>query len=142
VVDNFQFWLLFHLAATFSRMFCNILTDEGSLNILMHDCKKSLIVLTCSLGCIMLVWSSDGDISYYEASFLYCAVGAILSLWSSCWASYKDLLLLMPVKLLLGVRVILYPLVLRWFMLNCVISYFCSCSSDYVDVSSVIPFFG
>jgi hypothetical protein len=46
----------------------------------------------------------------------------------------------MRVKLLLGVNV-LYPLVLHWFLSNCVISYFRSSSSDYVDVPSVIPCF-
>jgi hypothetical protein len=63
----------------FSTMFCNILIDEGSLNILMHDCKNYLIVLTCSLGCILLVWSSDGGISYSGDSLLYCIVDAMAS---------------------------------------------------------------
>lgn len=73
----------------FSRMFFNILTDEGSLNIRMHDCKKYLIVVTCSLCCILLVWSSDSGISYSRASLLYCVVGIVSSLWNSCWASLK-----------------------------------------------------
>jgi hypothetical protein len=73
----------------FSRMFCNILTDEGSLHILIHDCKKYFIVNTCSLGCILLVWSIDGGISYSRASMLYCAVGAMFSFWNSCRASVK-----------------------------------------------------
>jgi hypothetical protein len=33
----FNYGLCFVLLLHFSRMFCNILIDEGSLNILMHD---------------------------------------------------------------------------------------------------------
>jgi hypothetical protein len=71
----------------FSRMFFNTLIDEGLLNILMHDCKNSLIVLTCSLGCIMLVWSSDGGMLYSRASLLFCAVTTMSSFWNSYQAS-------------------------------------------------------
>jgi hypothetical protein len=71
----------------FSRMFCNTLIDEGSPNILMHDCKKSLRVLTCSLSCILLVWSNDGVMSYSRASLFCCEVSVVSSFWNSCWAS-------------------------------------------------------
>jgi hypothetical protein len=70
----------------FSRMFYNTLIDEGSPNILMHDCKKYLRVLTCSLGCIFLVWCSDGGMSYSGASLFFYVVSAMSSLWNS----YRD----------------------------------------------------
>jgi hypothetical protein len=43
--SGFCFVSLLH----FSRMFCNTLMNEGSLKTLTHDCKNSLIVLTCPL---------------------------------------------------------------------------------------------
>jgi hypothetical protein len=73
----------------FSRMFCNTLIDEGSPNILLHDCKKYLRVLTCSLGCILLVWSSDGIMSYSASSLFFCVVSAMSSFWNSYWDSVK-----------------------------------------------------
>jgi hypothetical protein len=85
----FNYGFCFVSPLHFSRMFCNILTDEGSFNILMHDCKKSLIILTCSSGFIRLIWSIDGVTSYFRASMLYCVVGKMFSFWNSCRASVK-----------------------------------------------------
>jgi hypothetical protein len=100
IVFNFGFCSVSLLH--FSRMFYNILTDEGSLNILMHDCKNSLIVLTYSLGCILLVWSSDGDISYSGASLLCCIVSAMFSFCNSCQASIKISFSLCTLNFFLG----------------------------------------
>jgi len=53
-----------------SNRFCNTITDDGSFNNWIQDCRKVLIRLTWFLGWTSLVWSNEDSISYIGMSWL------------------------------------------------------------------------